>query len=111
MRLAELATLLALYWPPPQAAAVHAYMVQATGPKLDVCANTSTGEGLGDLTGKLRGELHRFARVPRNRCVPAELQVAFLAHAFPKHYPVCARKFTAGDLGALQRCWGEGRSR
>ena len=113
----------------PQAHEIARYFARATnGPGavaaetiLDPCANSRLGEGLVDVTGTLRGELRRFAtgfgmqsRAPAHpsvSCVPAEVQIAFLAYAFPLHYPECAARFEAGDLSAFQRCWGEGRGR
>jgi hypothetical protein len=71
-----------------------------------------------DATRELRGELHRVASLTmqagagsRETCIPAEVQIAFLKEAFPRHYPACAARFVAGDLAAFQRCWGEGKSR
>ncbi len=112
-----LIALLLQVYPAPQADAIHHYMWRATGgdrtrahwrhSPLDPCAKSRLGEGLVDVTGRLRGELHRFARV--RGCVAPAVQVRFLLEAFPRHYPNCARRFMAGDLGAFQRCWGEGR--
>ena len=121
-----------LGWAHPQAEAIAHYAWRAThldrtyslDSPLDPCAKSVLGEGLVDATGTLRGELHRFAttpgeptRTPRSQpiapgsCVPAEVQLAFLKEAFARHYPACSAMFDAGDLGALQRCWGDGRSR
>lgn len=110
----------------PQADTIHAFMCRATcGDRnpahrltadLNPCANSRYGEGLVDVTRTLRGELHRFASLTvqavagsREGCIPAEVQIAFLKEAFPRHYPNCAKRFDAGDLAAFQRCWGAGR--
>lgn len=119
-----------LGWAHPQAEAVARYAWNAThlgrtfslDAALDPCASSWRGEGLVDATGILRGELHRFATVPgepvaraptpraiSGACVPAKDQLAFLKDAFARHYPECSILFDRGDLGALQRCWGNGR--
>jgi hypothetical protein len=114
-------------WPAPQAVAIGHYAWRAThldrhfsfSSPVDPCAHSRLGEGLVDVTANLRGELHRFAAAsaidprarPDSSCVPAEAQLAYLRAAFPKHYPQCAAQFDKGDLGALQRCWGDGHGR
>lgn len=120
---AAVALLVGVGYAPPQAAAIGHFMWRAahlgrsysSAALIDPCARSALGEGLVDVTGILRGELHRFASDPDvgNRsltsCVPAAVQIAWLAQAFPRHYPTCAARFAAGDLAAFDRCWGKGR--
>lgn len=113
-----------------QAAAIARFSAVESSPErgafhlsmpLDPCAHSWRGEGLLGVTQRLRWELHEFAGaadldhltfdVPRGACVSASMQAAYLAQAFPRHYPVCAAEFARGDLGAFKRCWGEGHSR
>ena len=125
-----IALALQLGYAPPQAMAIGHYAWQAAhldrhftlSSPLDPCAKSRLGEGIVDVVGNLRGDLHRFAttpgdriagpppQAPHNACIPAEVQLRFLKEAFPLHYPACAAKFAAGDLGALERCWGRGHS-
>lgn len=103
----------------PQAHEIALYFAQAThGPgrvtaqtELHPCARSRFGEGLVDVTRGLRVEMHQFANVPMAECVPAEQQVAYLAWAFPAHYPRSAARFAAGDLSEFQKAWGWGEGR
>lgn len=137
MTVVALSALLLATWPQPQAQAVLLYMEREAGVDrhnlisgpLDPCAYSRLGEGLVGVTGNLRGELHRFAigqagasragseqsrssaHANSMSCIPAQVQIAYLAWAFPLHYPNCAARFAQGDLSALDRCWGKGRGR
>lgn len=109
--------LLAAGYSPPQAQAILSYSWQES--RFDPCASSWRGEGLFGVSRTLRGELRRYSLSKRTQavagsrkdCIPAEVQVAYLAEAFPRHYPACAKRFAQGDLTAFRRCWGEGRGR
>ena len=103
------AMLMASGFAQPQAKAIVHYAVGES--RLQVCAHSWMGEGLIGVAGKMRRRLHEYARVPLGHCVPAETQIAFLAHEWPRLYPVCARKFAAGEAAAFRRCWGRGHRR
>ena len=93
----------------PQAEAIAVYSLTQAGLddyQMDPCAKSWMGDGLFGLTQQLRRDLHREAGTPG--CVPAVQQVAFIAHAFPEHYPNCAVRFAEGDLHAFRRCFGLG---
>jgi hypothetical protein len=90
----------------PQAEAVVAF-ARVNG--LDPCAASWMGEGLFDVAGTLRRDLHREEGAG---CVSAERQVAFLVrHWTASYYTRCRAAFDRGDLGAFRRCWGLGRNR
>lgn len=101
----------------PQAHEIARYFSQAThGPgkvtaetQLNPCAASRYGEGLVDVTGQLRKQLHRDTGI--SGCVPGDAQIAWLAHAWPTLCPRMAAKFAAGDLTAFQRGWGYGSCR
>lgn len=116
----------------PHAEAIARYAAQESSPVragpyagrwLEPCAGSvrgapfptrysRTGEGMLGVVGPLRRALHAAAGVPLGRCVPVEAQVAFFLREFPARYPECARRFyDHGDLDAVSRCWGKGRSR
>jgi hypothetical protein len=91
----------------PQAKAIVAYAYGES--RLQVCAHSWRGEGLIGVAGVMRKRLHDYARM--SGCVPAKVQIAFLAHEWPKSYPTCAERFRAGVLSAFKRCWGKGHRR
>jgi hypothetical protein len=103
---ALVALLLAVGLAEPQARAIVVYSASQSGAELDPCATSSLGDGLFGLTQGLRRDLHREAGTAG--CIAPELQVRFLAHAWPSHYPACAARFAAGDLRAFRRCFGLG---
>lgn len=65
------------------------------------------GEGLFDVAGTLRRQMH--AETGYRGCVPPGLQVAFMV----KHWRTmkCRRRFDAGDLTVFRECWGRGKGR
>jgi len=91
----------------PQSRAIVAYSFNES--RLDACASSWMGDGLFGVTRGLRRALHREAGT--GGCVPAEIQVRFLAREFPLHYPRCAARFAAGALGDFAECWGKGIGR
>ena len=91
----------------PQAKEIVHYAIGES--RLQVCARSWMGEGLIGVAGKMRRKLHDYARM--SGCVPAQVQIAFLAHEWPQLYPACSAKFRAGDLPAFRRCWGRGHQR
>lgn len=91
----------------PQAhAIIHSAWLES---RLDPCASSKLGEGLIGVAGVMRRKLHDYARM--SGCVPAKVQIAFLAHEWPKEYPTCARRFAAGQLHLFRHCWGKGHRR
>lgn len=109
---ALIALLVAAGFAEPQAKAIELYShsqagVDADGERLlDPCANSWMGYGLFGLTRGLRRALYQEAGT--SGCVPPEIQVQFISHAFPEHYPRCAAKFAEGDLRAFHKCFGLG---
>jgi hypothetical protein len=103
---ALIALLLGVGFQEPQAQAIAEYSSSQAGEQLDPCATSSMGDGLFGLTQQLRRQLHREAGT--HGCVPAAMQVNFIAHAWPEHYPNCAARFARGDLRAFARCFGLG---
>lgn len=101
-----IALLVAAGFAEPQARAITTYSASQAGEELDPCATSRMGDGLFGLTQQLRRDLHR--EVGTRGCVPPVQQVAFIAHAFPEHYPNCAVRFAQGDLRAFSRCFGLG---
>ena len=93
----------------PQRAEVMRYMWGES--RYQPCAHSRMGEGLIGVAGVMRRRLHEYAHVAAGHCVPARVQIAFLAHEWPRLYPACARRFNAGDLSAFHRCWGKGHRR
>lgn len=92
---------------PQERAAVMDYMWGES--RFQVCAYSWRGEGLIGVAGVMRRRLHEYARM--SGCVPAQVQIAFLAHEWPRLYPACAQRFAAGDLRTFKRCWGLGHRR
>jgi len=109
---ALIALLVSVGFPEPQAKAIETYSHSQSGADingerlLDPCAKSWMGDGLFGLTQELRRSLHEEAGT--RDCVPPELQVRFLVHAWPEHYPNCAARFAAGDLRVFRRCFGLG---
>ena len=91
----------------PQANEIVHYAIGES--RLQVCAHSWRGEGLIGVAGVMRKRLHDYARM--SGCVPAPVQIAFLAHEWPRSYPTCARRFAAGALRVFKRCWGLGHRR
>lgn len=89
---------------PPQARAVVAF---AAINHYEPCAASWMGEGLFDVAGTLRRQMH--TETGYRGCVPAGLQVAFMVRHWESRS--CRRIFDAGDLSAFRRCWGLGHSR
>lgn len=117
---AWIALLVAAGFAAPQAQAIARYSAVEASPEraafrpampLDDCANSRRGEGLLGVTKGLRWDLHIYGEKASWECIPPETQAAYLAWAFPAHYPGCAARFAAGELGAFRRCWGGGRGR
>ncbi len=104
---ALIALLVAAGFAEPQARAITIYSASQAGEQLDPCATSWMGDGLFGLTQQLRRDLHR--NVGTRGCVPPVQQVAFIARAFPEHYPNCAARFARGDLRAFARCFGLGQ--
>jgi len=110
---ALIALLLAAGFAKPQAEAIAAYSYSQSGVDqngervlLDPCAKSWMGDGLFGLTQQLRRALHEEAGT--QGCVAPEVQVSFVARAWPEHYPHCAARFSAGDLRAFGKCFGLG---
>lgn len=89
---------------PPQA---HAVVEFAAINHYEPCAASWMGEGLFDVAGVLRRQMH--AETGYRGCVPAGWQVAFMA----RHWRTmkCRRRFDAGDLSVFRECWGRGLGR
>ena len=104
---ALIALLVAAGFAEPQARAITIYLASQAGEQLDPCATSWMGDGLFGLTQQLRRDLHRNAGT--GGCVSPVQQVAFIARAFPEHYPNCATRFAGGDLRAFSRCFGLGQ--
>ncbi len=98
------AMLLTAGFAPPQAKAVVHYAWLES--RLQPCAHSRMGEGLIGVAGKMRRKLHEYARM--SGCVPAQVQIAFLAREWPKNYAKCAARFNAGELWRFRFCWGKG---
>jgi len=77
--------------------------------RLQPCAHSRMGEGLIGVAGVMRRKLHEYARM--SGCVPAKVQIAFMAHEWPRLYPACSRRFAAGELRVFRLCWGKGHQR
>jgi hypothetical protein len=103
---ALIALLIGMGFQQPQAQAIAEYSKSQAGEQLDPCATSWMGDGLFGLTRQLRRQLHREAQTAG--CVAAATQVAFVARAWPEHYPTCAARFARGDLHAFRRCFGLG---
>lgn len=71
------------------------------------CAASWRGEGLFDVSGTLRRQMH--AETGYAGCVPSGLQVAFMV----EHWRTmkCRHRFDVGDLAVFRECWGLGRAR
>jgi hypothetical protein len=91
----------------PQAKAIVAYAVGES--RLHVCAHSWRGEGLIGVAGVMRRRLHDYAHM--SGCVPAKVQIAFMAHEWRRSYPECAQRFAAGELWRFRHCWGKGHRR
>lgn len=91
----------------PQAKAITHYSWIES--RLDHCAHSRLGEGLFGVAGAMRRTAHESAGV--GGCIPVSEQIAFMAREWPRLYPVCAKRFAAGDLAAFKRCWGRGHRR
>lgn len=89
---------------PPQAAAVVKF---AAVNHYEPCAASRLGEGLFDVSGVLRRQMH--AETGYAGCVPAGMQVAFMVNHWRQMK--CRRRFDAGDLHVFHECWGLGRGR
>lgn len=89
---------------PPQA---HAVVAFAAINHYEPCAASWMGEGLFDVAGTLRRQMH--AETGYRGCVPAGLQVAFMV----RHWGAmkCRHRFDGGDLRVFRSCWGLGVGR
>ena len=99
---------------PPQAEAISHFAYTAThlgthysfDAELDECASSWRGEGLVDATGGLRKRLH--ADTGYAGCVPAAVQIEWLARTWPALCPHSANLFNAGKLDEFRSAWGRG---